>query len=31
MHDVRAAVAADRMTAVSLGLRQPAYARHNLE
>lgn len=30
MHDVRAAVAAMRMTEALLGLRQPAYLRHNM-
>jgi dihydropteroate synthase len=30
MHDVRAAVAAMRMTEALLGFREPAYARHNL-
>jgi dihydropteroate synthase len=31
MHDVRAAVAAVRMTEALLGFREPVYARHNLE
>jgi dihydropteroate synthase len=31
VHDVRASVAAVRMTEAILGLRQPAYAKHNLE
>ncbi len=31
MHDVAAAVAAARMTEVLLGLREPAYLRHNLD
>ena len=30
MHDVRAAVAAMRMTEALLGLREPAYLRHNM-
>jgi dihydropteroate synthase len=31
VHDVPASVAAVRMTEAILGLRQPAYAKHNLE
>ena len=30
MHDVRASVAAVRMTEAMLGLREPAYLKHNM-
>jgi len=30
VHDVRASVAAMRMTEAMLGLREPAYLRHNM-
>jgi dihydropteroate synthase len=30
MHDVAASVAATRMTEAILGLREPAYLRHNM-